>query len=211
MAQRSTINSRLRVLVAKAFRAEKLYASGNSSRAERLSNPLSIAEASSEIRAKEWQRSHYHLRTSLNDILNIGNNSEVIKKIIELREQFHARSLDAVSQIEKGAAEISSAIKKQEFALIFKISSELIRFKAQAQACNVIADELAAVLDQQHLNTQKNVNRKQQNTNTIEPLDIINNAVGDLAAKEASKQQMASANSSSNVIDLSRALRRFSR
>lgn len=207
MTQRSTLNSRLRVLVAKAFRAEKLHASGNSARTERLSNPAAISEAASEIRAKEWQRSHYQLRTSLNDILNIGNNSEVIKKILELSEQFMARNVDAINQIEKGINEIAAASRKNEFAHIFKISSELIRYKAQAQACKVIADELCAVLDQQHVNSAKNVARKQQSSNVIDQLDIINNAVDDLAAKEVSRQ----ANGTSNVIDLSRALRRFSR
>lgn len=209
MSQRSTVNSRLRVLVAKAFRAEKLYASGNSARTERLSNPAAIAEAASEIRAKEWQRSHYQLRTSLNDILNIGNNSEVIKKILELREQFLARTADAINQLEKGINEIASAGRKHEFAHIFKISSELIRFKAQAQACKVIADELSSVLDQQHLSTAKNSARKQQSSNVIDQLDIINNAVDDLAAKELSRSGQPGG--TSNVIDLSRALRRFSR
>jgi Mn-dependent DtxR family transcriptional regulator len=142
-------------LVAKAFRAEKLYSTVNSSRAERLTNMASLAEAASDIRAREWQRSHYQLRTVLNDLLSLGNSNAIVKEVNLLREQFLLRANENLRLVEKGAEELIETSRRHEFAHIFKISAELIRHKAQAQACRVIADELAAVLDASNANVEK--------------------------------------------------------
>src|SRR6188508_750181 len=101
MTANPTLHSRLRVLVAKAFRAEKLYSTVNSSRAERLTNMAALAEAAGDIRAREWQRSHYQLRTSLNDVLGLGNSSAIVKEVVGLRDQFLRRSQEATSLVEK--------------------------------------------------------------------------------------------------------------
>lgn len=150
-----TLNSRLRVLVAKAFRAEKLYSSVNSSRAERLTNLAVIAEAASDIRAKEWQRTHYQLRTALNDILGIGASKSVVREVVVLRESFLKRAYDALALVDKGSEDLIETTRRQEFAHIFKISAELIRLKAQAQACRAVADELSAVLEASNYDSSK--------------------------------------------------------
>lgn len=142
-----TLHSRLRVLVAKAFRAEKLYSSVNSSRAERLSNMAALAEASSDVRAREWQRSHYQLRTALNDVLALGNSQAIVREVLGLRDTFLRKSQESMTLVERGAEELIETARRHEFAHIFKISVELIRHKAQAQACRVIADELTSVID----------------------------------------------------------------
>ncbi|MFN8391952.1 MAG: hypothetical protein U0136_16805 [Bdellovibrionota bacterium] len=147
MTAGQTLNSRLRVLVAKAFRAEKLYSTVNNSRAERLTNMAALAEAASDIRAREWQRSHYQLRTALNDVLGLGNSSAIAREVVGLRDSFLRKSQEATQLVEKGADELVETARRHEFAHIFKISIELIRHKAQAQACKVIADELSSVLD----------------------------------------------------------------
>lgn len=160
MSSSSTLNSRLRVLVAKAFRAEKLYSSmGRTSTTspsaglagnlagDRLSNMAVLAEAASEIRAKEWQRTHYQLRIALNDILAVGNTSKMLSQLTELRDNFLTRARENSVLLEKGSEELIETAKRQEFAHIFKISLELIRTKAQTQASHVIVEELSAVLD----------------------------------------------------------------
>lgn len=147
MSSSPTLNSRIRVLVAKAFRAEKLYSSVNNAKGDRLSNLAVLAEAASEIRAKEWQRAHYQLRTSLNDILALGNNGLMAREVAILRERFVERANESGSSVEDGAQELIDAARRHEFAHTFKLSLELIRRKAQAQASRVIADELGALLD----------------------------------------------------------------
>lgn len=155
MTANPTLHSRLRVLVAKAFRAEKLYATVNSSRADRLTNMAALAEAAGDIRAREWQRSHYQLRTALNDVLGLSNSSAIVKEVVALRDQFVRRSGESNSLVEKGADELVDTARRHEFAHIFKISIELIRHKAQAQACRVIADELTSVLDAANAQTDR--------------------------------------------------------
>ncbi len=155
MTASPTLHSRLRVLVAKAFRAEKLYSTVNSSRAERLTNMAALAEAASDVRAREWQRSHYQLRTSLNDVLGLGTSSAIVKEVGSLRDQFLRKSDDAMDLVERGAEELVETARRHEFAHIFKISVELIRHKAQAQACRVIADELSAVLEASNIGADR--------------------------------------------------------
>ncbi len=147
MSSSPTLHSRLRVLVAKAFRAEKLYSSVNNSKSDRLTNIAVLSEAASEIRAKEWQRSHYQLRTAINEILTLGSNALVAEQVAELRDRFLAKAKESAAAVERGADELVETARRHEFAHIFKISLELIRLKAQAQACKVVADELASILD----------------------------------------------------------------
>ena len=106
-----------------------------------------LAEAASDIRAREWQRSHYQLRTALNDVLSLGNTTQVAREIVSLRDTFIRKSEESTQLVEKGAEELVDTARRHEFAHIFKISVDLIRHKAQAQACRVIADELNAVLE----------------------------------------------------------------
>lgn len=147
MSSGPTLHSRLRVLVAKAFRAEKLYSSVNNSKSDRLTNIAVLSEAASEIRAKEWQRSHYQLRTAINEILTLGSNALIAEQVAELRDRFLAKAKESAAAVERGADELVETARRHEFAHIFKISLELIRLKAQAQACKVVADELASILD----------------------------------------------------------------
>lgn len=147
MSSGPTLHSRLRVLVAKAFRAEKLYSSVNNSKSDRLTNIAVLSEAASEIRAKEWQRSHYQLRTAINEILTLGSNALIAEQVAELRDRFLAKAKESATAVERGADELVETARRHEFAHIFKISLELIRLKAQAQACKVVADELASILD----------------------------------------------------------------
>lgn len=147
MSSGPTLHSRLRVLVAKAFRAEKLYSSVNNSKSDRLTNIAVLSEAASEIRAKEWQRSHYQLRTAINEILTLGSNALIAEQVAELRDRFLAKAKESAAAVERGADELVETARRHEFAHIFKISLELIRLKAQAQACKVVADELGSILE----------------------------------------------------------------
>ena len=146
MSNAATLNSRLRVLVAKTFRAEKLYSSiRNKKRSDSLS-VSALSEVANEVRAREWQSVHYQLRTALNDILSQCNNSQQSKELLLLREQFGKRAQEAALDVEKGVQQLHDTAKRQEFAHVFKLSLELVRHKARAQANKVIAEELTSLL-----------------------------------------------------------------
>jgi hypothetical protein len=210
-----TLNSRLRILVAKAFRAEKLYSTVNNSRTEntrteRLTNMGALAEAASDIRAREWQRSHYQLRTALNDVLSLGNTSAVAREVVALRETFLKRSEDAVQLVDKGAEELIDTARRHEFAHIFKISVELIRHKAQAQACKVIADELSAVLDACNPNAKlpeehssKTLSRL-PSSGKVPGRDSVVSNLEQLQAKRSEIDNAAEQQQRSNVVPLKR-------
>ena len=147
MSAAPTLNSRLRVLVAKTFRAEKLYSSIRNAQGEKLSSPTVLTQMANDIRAKEWQRSHYQLRVSLNDILAQGGSAQATEELIQLRQRFSQRADESLEALETGTQALVEDARRHEFAHIFKISIELIRHKARAQANKVVVDELNAVLD----------------------------------------------------------------
>lgn len=147
MAATSTLNSRLRVLVAKTFRAEKLYKSIPDGQSERLTNLSALAQSANDIRAKEWQRTHYQLRVALNEVLSEGNSSALADTVLALRERFIARAKESADAVELGVESITDTAARHEFAHIFRLSVEMIRHKARAQASRVVAEELTAVLD----------------------------------------------------------------
>ena len=146
MSQRPTLNSRLRVVVAKAYRTEKLYSSHNG-RAEKLAGVAALTEAASELRGREWQRAYQHLRCCLNDLLSLGNMSVVAKDILALRDAYLAKADESAQIVKYGADELKETADRQEFAHSLRISSELVRRKAQVQVCRAIAQELTEILD----------------------------------------------------------------
>jgi hypothetical protein len=147
MTAAPTLNSRLRVLVAKTFRAEKLYSSIPSSQGEKLTNPSRLSQAANDIRAKEWQRSHYQLRSALNEILSEGSSANMTADIVALRQRFLDRAKESSDAVEQGVESTMDTVARHEFAAVFRFSVDLIKHKARAQASQVIAEELSSVLE----------------------------------------------------------------
>lgn len=143
MTTPATLNSRLRVLIAKAYRAEKLY---SSIRHTQGNDTPSVVELANDIRAREWQRAYGHLRGTLNDILLLGSPAAVSDQIHGLYRQFRRLSEESFRAVEQETTNLVETVKRHEFARCLKLSMELIRSKARAQAHKVIADELHAAL-----------------------------------------------------------------
>lgn len=146
MSQRPTLNSRLRVVVAKAYRTEKLYSSHNG-RFEKLAGAAALSDAASEVRGREWQRAYQHLRCCLNDLLSLGNSAVVSRDILALRDAYMAKADESAQLVKFGVDELKEFADRQEFAHILRLSTELIRRKAQVQVCRTIAQELTEILD----------------------------------------------------------------
>jgi hypothetical protein len=147
MSASHTLNSRLRVLVAKTFRAEKLYTSIRNLRADKVASVATLSELANDIRAKEWQRSHYKLRVSLNDILALGSGAAAATEVTLLRERFLAKTKESKAALEAGSRAMQETVKRGEYAHTLRLSVEMIRHKARAQANQVIVDELSSLLD----------------------------------------------------------------
>lgn len=142
-----TLNSRLRVLVAKTFRAEKLYSSMRCAGDGVAASSTALVKIANDVRAKEWQVMHSELRAALNELIRVGNSSRVADELEVLYEQYYARFIESTAVLDRGVSALIETSRKQEFAQLLKISAEMIRHKARAQACKVIADELLALLD----------------------------------------------------------------
>ncbi len=163
--QSATLNSRLRVLVAKTYRAEKLYSSIRSNHREMLSrelatresgalgNSTSLAELANDARAKEWQNCHYTLRVALNELLSEQDAKLQAQEVLRLREEYAHKAQERSALVEHGAQTLAEMAKREEFAHTLKLSIELVRHKARAQACKVISDDLNAVLVQSSRST----------------------------------------------------------
>ena len=155
MSNSATLNSRLRVLVAKAFRAEKLYGAAKASKQiESHATQTVVSDVAQQLRAKEWQKSHYELRVSLNNILSLGNSKEQAQQLMLLKSCYETRSKEHSAVVKKLADNLKETVERQEFAHVLKITLELIRLKAIAQSSKVICEELHAVLNRSGRNTE---------------------------------------------------------
>ena len=147
MTERATLNSRLRVLVAKSFRAEKLYSSMRNRPERSSSNPALLSEMANDLRAEQWQRSHAFLRKSLNEILSLGSGGQMAERLLELYRQIQQRANEHERSVLEGADAMNDTVKRGEFVHALKCSFELIRHRAAQQAYTVILDELSSIID----------------------------------------------------------------
>lgn len=151
MSDSATLNSRLRVLIAKTFRAEKLYSSivrqnlsgGNISSAK--AGQAKLSEMANEIRAKEWQLTQSKLRTVLNDIIETHSSSQLTNEILSVTREFHNEAKSCETQLVETKAKLIEAGELEEFATSLKLSFELIRLKARLQACHSVISELGSL------------------------------------------------------------------
>ena len=143
MAAKETLNSRLRILVAKTFRAEKLYSSMRNAYATK---PIDSTEVANDLRAREWQRIHSDLRVALNDTLSLKSTNAIASRIICLRNHFSSQAQEASLALEKGTERLVASARRHEFAHTAKLSLEFVQRKAREQACQVVADELNEIL-----------------------------------------------------------------
>jgi hypothetical protein len=145
MSDTQTLNSRLRLLVAKSYRAERLYSSLRATDAgQRGVGPLS--ELTNDTRSREWQRCYFELRTGLNDILGQSAPAQVGQAVLALREKFLRRMEEDRLSIAQGIEALAESAQREEFAHSLKLALELVKCKARAQACKAVADEVTAVL-----------------------------------------------------------------
>lgn len=141
-----TLNSRVRVLIAKTFKAERLFSSIVNVPGAPIAGAALVSDLANDIRSKEWQKSHAHLRTCLNNLIESSPPAKLGSELALLHKQFADRAAEGALVCERGTASLIDAGKKHEFAHVMKISFELMRAKAKAQANSVIADELSALL-----------------------------------------------------------------
>ena len=162
MSKSQTFNSRLRLLVAKSFKAEKLYSSlrsdfsfQNPEQLNRIVSASGIGEIANDIRAREWQRCHNDLRVALNKILSEapvhtpGSPSRISaqqRALAGLLAEFRNCYDEERKFVDQSMDTLLEAGKREEFGHVLKLSLELIRAKSRAQAAKAVADELNSVL-----------------------------------------------------------------
>lgn len=189
----ATLQSRLRVLIAKTYRAEKLYASmlnvGESGAPSNANSPSnSLGKLANDARAREWQASHEYLRSTLNDLTRAGNSAAVLDQLEVLYEQYYARFLESGNALSRGIAALVDTARRQEFAHVLKLSLEMIRHKARAQACKVIADELGALIEESGRGPRQSGERTQPEEDELERIRNVD----ELKSKDRSDSSKAS-------------------
>lgn len=145
MASNLTLSSRLRVLVAKAFRAEQLY--GSMRQARSIKTEV-LGELAHDVRSAVWQRAYAQVRSVLNDLISSCSVPVIAAKVMELKAQGDRRAADASRLVERLNIRLLEAAERHEFAHVLKLALELVEYKAHAQAEQVIADELGEILQQ---------------------------------------------------------------
>lgn len=162
MSSSPTLGSKLRVLIAKSFKAEKLYAAMSGNGIDQRSSVR--VELANEVRAREWERSYHQLRLALNKLVSEVPASNAVSELNKIKHGFLRRSEQSLMDIESGRAAMQDALDREEFAFVYKASLEMIKHKARAQACGVAAQEIDVLLEQR--------GKGGEEIDSIEPYDL---------------------------------------
>ena len=146
MAEKATLHSRLRVLVARTFKAEKLYASMQRKSTPGFPGPAALSELANDIRAREWQRIHAELRGAVNEILENCPVGQVGVKVNQLKEEYLILAQASNKEFTESMSSLLEAAQKEEFTRTAKKSMELVRLKARLQAAQAVSEELTGIL-----------------------------------------------------------------
>jgi hypothetical protein len=98
------------------------------------------------VRSREWQNSHFKLRTALNEILDLSNSQEMAAHLVALRNLFSQQVDKAFASMKKTENDLTEATKREDYAYTLKQSLDLVKLKARGQAAKVITDELTSLL-----------------------------------------------------------------
>ena len=141
-----TVNSKLRVLIAKTYKAEKLFLSMKSSFSAGFENQKLI-ELANNVRAEVWGNIHSDLRKSLNSIVNSESSTSVVTEINKLKSSFRSVIEERNRQLEKTKQMLFEMGARGEFIHTLKLSLELVKLKATIQANQTIIDELNNIIN----------------------------------------------------------------
>ncbi len=171
MAQTLNLNSKLKILVAKLFKAEKLYhsmkntaeaakssVSKNSKSSNSYFQSTILLEHANEVRANEWHRVHQDYRIKLNDILSELPANKLANGLNEIWQSFISEFKSAEYDIKSSKSLAEESIEREEYAQLLKISTDLVRKKARLQALKVINDELNLLISQEKRNESIQIN-----------------------------------------------------
>lgn|GEM_PF-5211366 len=142
-----TLNSRLRVLIAKTFKAEKLYSSLVKTHPSAKLGVVALSHLANDIRSKEWQKMHEDLRLGLNSLLRLGQTSTIANELEVVWTGFVEKLEESLADLQQGERALREACDRGEYSTALKISAELVRHKARSQSCKVIIDELKSLLE----------------------------------------------------------------
>lgn len=155
----NTLNSRIKILIARTYKAEKLFTNVRlgeegeikSNSFEQLNNDEINATKSNspaalvanDIRAKEWQRAHSELRNALNIMVANNSGSKLVEQVVDLKNQFELGLKTFIKDLDARKLEVVHFIERNEFATALKGSIECIKLNARIQAFRVILNELS--------------------------------------------------------------------
>ena len=179
MSEGHTLHSRVRVLIAKAFRAERLYSSLRNSDSK-VGQLGSVADLANDARGREWQKCHQELRSALNNILGAAPANELRTALGELLSEFLKRAEQSSKVVQEGVSDVVTATRREEFAHVLRRSLQLIQEKARLQASLAIVDELRALLGE--INVSEASAAAQQNVSKQGGATDIHESSEDLSA-----------------------------
>ncbi len=162
--------SKLRILIARTYRAEKLYGTIRSEKAMRALSSSSVSEIANDLRAREWQHVHHELRMKLNDLLERGDSSILSSGIRRLYEEFSNRAELVSSLLVAKKSELLDGVKRDDFAFSANVSFELIKKKAELQASRAIAEEIASVINLHSIKSVSQLENQSSKPSSVNPV-----------------------------------------
>ena len=163
-----TLNSRLRILVAKTYRAERMYASMRNSAGASAPSMTTVAN---EVRASEWQLSHEQLRRSLSAMVQRSGTSAIADELEALLGKFSRKVSASKKALEQGTEFAKRSLGRKEYTEVLNGALDLVKHKARVQSCSLVVDELITLLEYCGRVSRTELSKHLQNTIDAELID----------------------------------------
>ncbi len=146
MSNNSTLNSRLRELFNKAYRAEKLHHTRKSSAIVDGFEHSKLQELAQNVNANAWSITNAELKNSLNKLLRDNNSINVINELNTLKEKINAEIAEKAKEQERLKNMLIKMTEYTEFYNTLKLSLDLVKIKSTTQALQATIGELNYVM-----------------------------------------------------------------
>jgi hypothetical protein len=146
MLNDSTINSRLRELINRAYNAEKLHLTRKSPSIVDGLEHKKLQELSHNVSAEVWSNMNAELRKALIKIMHDKQTAGILDELSKLKRHFILLSESKAKQLEKTQQVLFEMGERSEFYSTLSLSLDLIKLKSMIQASKAVVGEINYVI-----------------------------------------------------------------
>ncbi|MDR2338443.1 MAG: hypothetical protein LBE20_07400 [Deltaproteobacteria bacterium] len=146
MLNDSTINSRLRELINRAYNAEKLHLTRKTTSIIEGLEHKKLQELSHNVSAEVWSNINAELRKALIKMIHDKKVTNILDELNKLKQHFFLLSETKNKQLEKNKQVLLEMGERCEFYNTLNLSLDLVKLKSIIQASKAVIGEINYVI-----------------------------------------------------------------